>query len=69
MGTLTDRVGQVADHVAEVIDGRKTKPFVIGHSFGGLLSQIVAGRGLSAASVAIDPAPFRGVLLLPISCC
>jgi non-heme chloroperoxidase len=40
---------------------------VVGHSFGGLLTQIVAGRGLSAASVAIDPAPFRGVLPLPIS--
>ena len=40
---------------------------MIGHSFGGLLTQIIAGRGLSAASVAIDPAPFRGVLPLPIS--
>jgi pimeloyl-ACP methyl ester carboxylesterase len=40
---------------------------VIGHSFGGLLAQIIAGRGLSAAAVAIDPAPFRGVLPLPIS--
>jgi len=40
---------------------------VIGHSFGGLLTQIVAGRGLAAASVAIDAAPFRGVLPLPIS--
>ena len=40
---------------------------MIGHSFGGLLAQILAGRGLSAASVAIDPAPFRGVLPLPIS--
>jgi non-heme chloroperoxidase len=40
---------------------------VIGHSFGGLLTQILAGRGLSAVSVAIDPAPFRGVLPLPIS--
>jgi non-heme chloroperoxidase len=39
-----------------------TKPAVIGHSFGGLLTQIIAGRGLAAASVAIDPAPFRGVL-------
>jgi pimeloyl-ACP methyl ester carboxylesterase len=43
------------------------KPAVIGHSFGGLLAQIIAGRGLSAAAVAIDPAPFRGVLPLPIS--
>jgi hypothetical protein len=40
---------------------------VIGHSFGGLPTQILAGRGLSAVSVAIDPAPFRGVLPLPIS--
>jgi non-heme chloroperoxidase len=60
-------VGQVADHVAEVIAGLNDKPAVVGHSFGGLLAQIVAGRGLSAASVAIDPAPFRGVLPLPIS--
>ncbi len=60
-------VGQVADHYAEVIGKLEKKPAVIGHSFGGLLTQIVAGRGLSAASVAIDPAPFRGVLPLPIS--
>jgi pimeloyl-ACP methyl ester carboxylesterase len=60
-------VGQVADHYAEVIGQLKKKPAVIGHSFGGLLTQIVAGRGLSAASVAIDPAPFRGVLPLPFS--
>src|SRR6266849_445420 len=50
-------IGQVADHYAEVIGKLKKKPAVIGHSFGGLLTQIVAGRGLSAASVAIDPAP------------
>src|SRR2546423_5526460 len=60
-------VGQVADHYADVIGRLKKKPAVIGHSFGGLLTQIVAGRGLSAASVAIDPAPFRGVLPLPFS--
>jgi non-heme chloroperoxidase len=60
-------VGQVADHFADVIGRLNRKPAVIGHSFGGLLTQIIAGRGLSAASVAIDPAPFRGVLPLPIS--
>jgi non-heme chloroperoxidase len=60
-------ISQVADHYAAVIGRLQTKPAVIGHSFGGLLTQIVAGRGLSAASVAIDPAPFRGVLPLPIS--
>ena len=60
-------VGQVADHFGDVIGKLSKKPAVIGHSFGGLLTQIRAGRGLSAASVAIDPAPFRGVLPLPIS--
>jgi non-heme chloroperoxidase len=60
-------VGQVADHFDEVIKTLNKKPAVIGHSFGGLLTQTIAGRGLAAASVAIDPAPFRGVLPLPIS--
>src|SRR3954449_6947786 len=61
------KVGQVADHVGDVIGKLNKKPRVVGHSFGGLLAQIVGGRGLSAATVAIDPAPFRGVLPLPIS--
>jgi non-heme chloroperoxidase len=60
-------VGQVADHFAAVIRGLAKKPVVVGHSFGGLLAQILAGRGLSAATVAVDPAPFRGVLPLPLS--
>jgi non-heme chloroperoxidase len=60
-------VGQVADHFAEVIRSLDRKPVVIGHSFGGLLAQMLAGRGLSAATVAIDAASFRGVLALPIS--
>jgi non-heme chloroperoxidase len=60
-------VGQVAAHMAEVIGKLTKKPAVVGHSFGGLLSQMIAGRGLSAATVAIDPAPFRGVLPLPVS--
>jgi non-heme chloroperoxidase len=60
-------VGEVADHFEEVISGLERKPAVIGHSFGGLLTEILAGRGLAAVSVAISPAPFRGVLPLPIS--
>ena len=60
-------IGQVADHYALVIEKLDKKPAVIGHSFGGLLAQMIAGRGLSAATVAIDAAPFRGVLPLPIS--
>ena len=60
-------VGQVADSYAEVIGRLDKKPALIGHSFGGLLVQMVAGRGIAAATVAIDPAPFRGVLPLPVS--
>jgi non-heme chloroperoxidase len=60
-------VGQIADHFEDVIGTLSKAPAVIGHSFGGLLTQILAGRGIAAASVAIDPAPFRGVLPLPIS--
>jgi len=60
-------IGQVADYQEAVIRRLEKKPAVIGHSFGGLLTQILAGRGIAAVSVAIDPAPFRGVLPLPIS--
>ncbi|MGP0102440.1 MAG: alpha/beta hydrolase [Solirubrobacteraceae bacterium] len=60
-------VGRVADHLDEVLGGLERKPALIGHSFGGLLAQILAGRGLAEVCVAIDPAPFRGVLPLPIS--
>jgi pimeloyl-ACP methyl ester carboxylesterase len=60
-------VGQIADHFVTAIRGLDRRPVVIGHSLGGLLTQILAGRGLSSASVAIDPAPFRGVLPLPVS--
>jgi non-heme chloroperoxidase len=65
---LADKtVGQVADHYSAVISTLTRPPAVIGHSFGGLLAQIVAGRGQSSATVAVDAAPFRGVLPLPIS--
>ncbi|HEX4344255.1 MAG TPA: alpha/beta hydrolase [Solirubrobacteraceae bacterium] len=60
-------VGQVADHFEELIGKLERRPAVVGHSFGGLLAQILAGRGCSAVTVAVDPAPFRGVLPLPIS--
>ena len=60
-------LAQVADHTVRVIGQLNKKPAVLGHSTGGLLAQIIAGRGLSAATVAIDPGPFRGVLPLPVS--
>src|SRR5437868_9526199 len=60
-------VGQVADHFENVISKLSRRPAIIGHSFGGLLVQMLAGRGVAAATVAIDPGPFRGVLPLPLS--
>jgi non-heme chloroperoxidase len=60
-------VGDIADHLEAVITRLDDKPVLIGHSFGGLLAQILAGRGRAAVTVAIDPAPFRGVLPLPVS--
>ena len=60
-------IRQVVDHYAKVVSELTKKPVMIGHSFGGLVVQIMAGRGLGAATVAIDPAPFRGVLPLPFS--
>ena len=58
-------VGQIADHLAGVAARLERRPVIVGHSFGGLFAQILAGRGLATVSVAIDPAPFRGVLPLP----
>jgi non-heme chloroperoxidase len=60
-------LGQVADHTTEVIHALDRKPAVMGHSTGGLLAEMLAGRGLAAATVAIDPGIFRGVLPLPPS--
>jgi len=58
---------QVADHTTDIIKALDKKPAVMGHSTGGLLAQMLAGDGLSAATVAIDPGVFRGVLPLPAS--
>src|SRR5207237_5397542 len=60
-------IGEIADHHEGIIRRLDRKPVVIGHSFGGLLTEILAGRGLAAASVAICPAPARRVLALPLS--
>jgi non-heme chloroperoxidase len=60
-------LGQIADHTTEIVHALDRKPVVMGHSTGGLLAQMLAGRGLSAATVAIDPGVFRGVLPLPVS--
>jgi pimeloyl-ACP methyl ester carboxylesterase len=60
-------VGHVADHFDSILRHLKQRPALVGHSFGGLLAQILAGRGRAAVTVAVSPAPFRGVLPLPFS--
>lgn len=60
-------IAEITDHYLDVIGALDRKPIIIGHSFGGLLTQKLAGLGLAKASVAIDPAPFRGVLPLPLA--
>jgi pimeloyl-ACP methyl ester carboxylesterase len=60
-------IKQVTDHLAEAISALDREPAVIGHSFGGLITQKLAGQGLATVSVPIDPGPFRGVLPLPVS--
>ena len=61
------KLEQIAKHTEEVIAALDKKPVVMGHSTGGLLTFMIAGRGIAAASVPIDPGPFRGVLPLPFS--
>lgn len=60
-------VQQVTDHYLDVISRLDQAPVVIGHSFGGLIAQKIAGEGVAAATVSIDNAPFKGVLPLPAS--
>ena len=60
-------ISDIAAYQQNIIERLDRKPAIIGHSFGGVLVQILAGRGLSAATVAISPAPSRGVLPLPIA--
>src|SRR5262245_6659917 len=60
-------ITEIADYEEAIIRRLDRKPVIMGHSFGGLLTMILAGRGLAAASVAISPAPFRGVLPLPLA--
>ena len=60
-------IKEVADGYARVIATLPEKPILIGHSFGGLMVQILLGWGNAAAGIAIDPAPIKGVWQLPFS--
>jgi len=60
-------IQEVADGYAKVISSLPSQPILIGHSFGGLMVQILLGRSIAAAGIAIDPAPIKGVWQLPFS--
>lgn len=53
---------QILDHYERIIRSLPEKPILIGHSFGGQMSQVLMGRGLAAAVVAIHAAPPQGVI-------
>lgn len=58
---------EITDHYDAIIRGLDSPPVIMGHSFGGLITQLLLDRGLGAAGVAIDPAPVKGILKLPLS--
>ncbi len=60
-------ITEVVDHYEAIIRGLDKPPILIGHSFGGLMTQILLDRGLGAAGVAIASAAAKGVLILPFS--
>jgi pimeloyl-ACP methyl ester carboxylesterase len=53
---------EVVEYYADIIKKCPEKPIVIGHSFGGLITQIMVNRGIVEAGIAIHPAPTKGVL-------
>jgi len=57
----------VVDHYDQIIRKLDAPPILIGHSFGGLIVQLLLDRGLGAAGVAIDSAQSAGVPVLPFS--
>jgi non-heme chloroperoxidase len=67
-GAIANRgVSEIADNYAKIFTTLSEPPIVIGHSFGGLITQVLLGRGIAAAGIAIDPAPIKGVWQLPFS--
>jgi pimeloyl-ACP methyl ester carboxylesterase len=58
-------VTEITDHYDKLIRELGSPPIIMGHSFGGLVTQLLLDRGLGAAGVAIDPAPPKGVLVIP----
>ena len=60
-------ISEIVDYYEEIIRGLDRPPIIIGHSFGGLIAQILLDRGLGISGVAIAPAPVKGIVFLPFS--
>jgi len=60
-------IDKVVEHYERAIEGLDKPPIIIGHSFGGLITEILLDRGMGAAGVAIAPAPVKGIYFLPFS--
>src|SRR3954451_1032306 len=59
------RLAQGLDHYERIIRGLRTPPVIMGHSTGGLVTELLLDRGLGAAGMALSPAPVKGVLRVP----
>ena len=66
-GLNNQGIAEICHHYADIIDGFDEKPIVIGHSFGGLIAQELLANNLASAAVAIDPAPIKGVKVIPFA--
>jgi pimeloyl-ACP methyl ester carboxylesterase len=58
-------VAEITHHFADIIRGLDRPPIIMGHSFGGLVTELLLDRGLGSAGVALSPGPVKGVLRLP----
>jgi pimeloyl-ACP methyl ester carboxylesterase len=58
---------EIVDHYEKQIRALDEAPVLIGHSFGGLIVELLLDRGLGRAGVAMSPAPPKGILVLPFS--
>ena len=60
-------ITEIVDHYEAQIQALDEQPVLVGHSFGGLIVELLLDRGLGRAGVAMSPAPPKGILVLPFS--
>ena len=60
-------IAEIVDHYHAKIRALDEPPVLIGHSFGGLIVELLLDRGLGRAGVAMSPAPPKGILVLPFT--